>query len=343
MVDTMTIAVSFAAGIFGAAFGALPAFILCGLFGIIGATARMCGIAEGMPDTLTWGLLVIGCQTSFGGGIAAAAYAAKKGYIPSGRDICSGLMGLNKSDVLFVGGIFGIVGQLLFLLFNMVPNINGIAWTNTIALAVVISGCIARVIFRSQSPFGKVKAGTSRWKPTDQACWLPWQSKPSQLLLIGLGMGISSAYIITTTPDMIYMMFGIGAFGLIFMQMGGKIPVTHHIGLAAGYFAIITGNFWWALTMGIMASYLAEFFACIFLIHGDSHIDPPTWSLVAVFTLHPLISLTGVLDKNPEGVLTAPAWIPVACCMVVAASGYGALTLLRKEPIADKLAEKQAA
>lgn len=344
MEDMFTVLlVSFSAGIFGAAFGALPVFIMCGFFGIIGASVKVCGAGDVFTATLTWGLL-IGCQTSFGGGIAAAAYAAKRGYISSGRDICSGLMGLNKPDVLFVGGIFGLVGQLLMMLFNQVPTINGIPWTNTLALAVVVSGCIARVLFRNQSPLGKVESGNSRWKPTDQACWLPWQSKPSQLLLIGIGMGLPSAYIIKAYPDMLFLMFGIGAFALIFMQMGCKIPVTHHIGLAAGYFAYVTGDFWWAATMALVAVYLAEFFACLFLIHGDSHIDPPTCSLVVVFSLHPLLSLTGILEKTADGVLLSPAWLPVVCWVAVALSGFALLTILRgKEPENEQVREKQAA
>ncbi len=340
---TTTLIISFAAGIFGAAFGALPAFILCGLFGIIGAAAKICGAGDIFTLVLTWGLL-LGPQTSFAGGFAAAAYAAKRGYIPSGRDICSGLMGLNKADVLLVGGVFGVIGQLLMILFNQVPNINGIAWTNTLALSVIGSAFIARIAFCKEGILGKVKPGTSRWRPTEDVCWLPWQSKPTQLLLIGIGMGFPAAYIITANPDMLFLMFGIGAFSLIFLQYGTQIPVTHHIGLAAGYFAAVTGNFWWAATMALVAVYLAEFFACLFLIHGDSHIDPPTCSLVVVFSLHPLLSLTGVLDRAADGSLLSPTWLPVICWVVVAAGGFGLLTLLRgKEPAAEAVAAQKAA
>jgi len=330
---TTVIMVSFAAGIFGAAFGALPVFVLCGLFGIIGATAKICGAGDVLTNVLTWGLL-LGPQTSFAGGIAAAAYAAKRGYIPSGRDICSGLMGLNKTDVLLIGGLFGAIGQLLMILFNLVPNINGIAWTNTLALSVVVSTAIARIAFCKQGVFGKVETGMNRWRPTSKVFWLPWQSKPSQLLLIGIAMGIPAAYIVTANPDMLLIMFGIGAFSLIFLQYGTRIPVTHHIGLAAAYFAFVTGNFWWAATMGLVAVYLAEFFACVFLIHADSHIDPPTCSLVVVFSLHPLLSLTGIFDKAANGSLLSPAWIPAVSFVLVALIGFIVLILLRgKEPV----------
>lgn len=335
--------VSFAAGVFGAAFGALPTFILCGLFGIIGAVAKVCGAGDVFTTILTWGLF-LGPHTSFAGGFTAAAYAAKRGYIPSGRDISSGLMGLNKSDVLFVGGVFGVVGQLLMMLFNQVPDINGIAWTNTLALSVVVSAFIARIAFCKEGVLGKVELGTRRWMPTEKVCWLPWQSRPSQLLLIGIGMGFPSAYIITAYPDMLFLMFGIGAFSLIFLQYGTQIPVTHHIGLAAGYFAVATGNFWWAATMALVAVYLAEFFACLFLIHGDSHIDPPTCSLVVVFSLHPLLSLTGIFDKATDGSLVLPGWVPVISWIVVALSGFVLLTMLRgKESTAGEIVAKKAA
>lgn len=338
MTDISTILiVSFAAGVFGAALGALPVFILCGLFGIVGAAVKVCGAGDVFTNMLTWGLF-LGPQTSFAGGFAAAAYAAKRGYIPSGRDICSGLMGLNKTDVLLVGGVFGVIGQLLMRLFDQVPDINGIAWTNTLALSVVGSAFLARIVFCREGIMGRVKPGMNRWRPTAEACWLPWQSKPSQLLLIGIGMGFPAAYLITAYPDMLFLMFGIGAFSLIYLQFGTKIPVTHHIGLAAGYFGVVTGNFWWAATMALVAAYLAEVFACLFLIHGDSHIDPPTCSLVVVFSLHPLLSLTGILDKAADGSLLVSAWVPVASWGAVAMGGFVFLTMIRgKERIAEEV------
>ena len=338
----MELMIAFAGGVFGAAFGALPSFILCGLFGIIGAVAQKCGGGNVFTNYLTWGLM-LGCQTSFSGGVAGAAYAAKKKYIESGRDICAGLMGLDKTDVLIVGGIFGAMGQGFMLLFDKVPKINGFAWTNTLALAVIATAIIARIVFRG-SPFGKVAPGQKRFTPTETACWLPWQSRPSQIILIAIGMGFPAAYIISQFPDMLFLMFGIGAFSLIFLQFGTKIPVTHHIGLAAGYFAFQTGNFWWAAAAGMTAAFLAEFFACLFLIHGDSHIDPPTCSLVCIFSIHPLLSLTGLLNKNSEGVLIAPEWIPVAAFIAVTILGYTAFTFIRRSPAkAEKLQEKAAA
>jgi len=49
----------------------------------------------------------LSAHISFGGAVAAAAFAAKKGLLDSGKDISSALMGKNLPSILFVGGIFG--------------------------------------------------------------------------------------------------------------------------------------------------------------------------------------------------------------------------------------------
>ena len=87
---------------------------------------------------------VFGPHVSFGGGVAAAAYAASRGRASTGRDIGSPLMGLRSVDVLFVGGAFGVVG---FLMNSGLASVGAANWTDSIALTVIISDIVARLIW----------------------------------------------------------------------------------------------------------------------------------------------------------------------------------------------------
>ncbi len=330
MFSWLELLISFSGGIFGAAFGALPAFILCGLAATLGATACMVSGKNDFTLLITWGPL-LGPHVSFAGGAAAAVYASRKGVLANGRNITEGLMGLNSPDTLAIGGLFGSVGFLFMVLFNQIPDIAGLPWTNTIALSVTVNLLLARLLFGKTGIFGKVAPGRSRWIPTSTSCWLPYQSHPAQLLLIGLGVGLPSAFILSQKPELMFLLFGLTTFSLIFLQYGTQIPVTHHIALSASLLAGATGNIWWGITMAILAAYLAEFFACLFLIHGDSHIDPPTWALLVVFSLHPWLKAANILDYHP-------AIAPVAL-LIVAVSGFVVLSWLRSPIIFKSIPE----
>lgn len=73
---------AFADGAFGAAIGALPAFIVTGLMVIAGEAGGLGGVT----GDIAFGP-VFGPHIAFAGGAAAAAYAAKKGYMNSGFDV----------------------------------------------------------------------------------------------------------------------------------------------------------------------------------------------------------------------------------------------------------------
>ncbi|MCA9978909.1 MAG: hypothetical protein KC413_24280, partial [Anaerolineales bacterium] len=103
--DFVSILVAFAGGIFGAAVGGLGAFVILGFLILVAIGAQATGAdLMSIPLGAAFGPHVGG----FAAGIAASAYAGKKGYIDSGRGIVTALMGLNKPDVLLVGGLFGI-------------------------------------------------------------------------------------------------------------------------------------------------------------------------------------------------------------------------------------------
>jgi hypothetical protein len=134
VVDAVVLAglvlVAFAGGAFGAALGAYPAFALTGVVVVAGEVARVTGGAppgSGPVGTAALGTAGVtasvglgpafGPHVVFGGGAAAAAYAARKGYLDTGfayyeaKHVTYSLGA--RVDVLVVGGAFGAVGLLL--------------------------------------------------------------------------------------------------------------------------------------------------------------------------------------------------------------------------------------
>lgn len=311
-------------GIIGAAVGGLPIFILCGAAVIVGA-----GIAAATGDGNYMGLIafgpILGPQISFAAGAAAAAYAAKRGKLASGRDIASALLGLKSPDVLLVGAAFGALGYLLWWALANLPIIGGIGATNPIALSIVISAIIARLLFGKTGIFGKVRQGDNRWRASEVGTWLPWQTDPMELLVFGLGAAIVVSWSTVEFPAMAGVWFGFATLGLIFLQFGVKVPVWHHIALASEQaIAIGGGDIWWGVTFGLLGVFLGEFWAMLFTAHGDTHIDPPSASLATTFTIMALVKATGGFNISGVGSLVV--------MLVVAAAGFGLWSMLKKRP-----------
>lgn len=320
MFDFTYLLLAFAGGMAGAIFGALPNFIFCGVLAIIGAAINVATGDGTFTNVVAFGPL-FGPHISFAGGAAAAAYAARQGKLASGRDIATALMSLDAWDVLLVGGAFGALGYVLQWLFGLLPNIGAAAWTNTVALSIVVNAIIARLLFGKTGVFGVVRKGDSRWVPSDVASWLPWQSRPAQLILLAIAIGLPVSYFTKLMPASVGLGFGIVAFCLIFLQYGTKVPVSHHIALSAEVVTAITGDLFWGVTMAILAAFLGEFYACLFTAHADTHIDPPSAALATTQFLIPVLAVSGVLAMS--GV------VPVIVALAVGLAGYFLLTALR--------------
>jgi hypothetical protein len=322
MFDVVFMVTAFAGGVFGAAVGALPAFILCGVAAVVGGAISLATGDGSFSNLVAWGPF-LGPHIAFAGGAAAAAYAAKRGKIETGRDIVTALMGLNSPDVLLVGGIFGALGYVLAWLFNLAPDIGDTVWTNTIALSIVVNAIIARLIFGETGVFGKVPQNYSRWLHTDKGAWLPYQSKPGQLIMIGLGVGIPAAYIALAYPSSVGLIFGFSAVALVFLQYGTAVPVTHHIALSAELVAAMTGNLWWGVVFAVAAAFFGEIAACVFTSYGDSHIDPPSVALVISYLLYAIFAASGVFTLSGN--------VIIVVAIVVAGAGYFLMKSLQKE------------
>ena len=286
---------AFGGGIFGAALGGLAAFTFVGFLVMIGVAVQ---ISMAPAEIAFYGLPfgMFGPHVGgFASGVAAAAYAASRGKLASGRDIVSGLMGLNRPDVLLVGGVFAIFGYVVQYYLAQVPNFGpGIVWTDTVALTVVISGFVARLLFGKTGLIGKAEEGRAFYSPTDGIKWVAFQSGFGQLLLIGVGVGLMAGYLgVTFGGAGVFLAFGIAAASIMFLQLGILVPVTHHIALPSAIVAASSGSIVWAGIAGILCAFTGEFFARTFQAHGDTHVDPPACAIATTTLLFNFLTSVG--------------------------------------------------
>ncbi len=296
---------AFAGGAFAASIGALPAFIFTGFMVIAGEAAAYAGGEGAITDLIGFGP-IFGPHISFAGGAAAAAYAAKKGYLDDGKDIASAL-GTHNIDVLVVGGLFGVFG------FASVELLNFIEFgTDNIALMVFVSALVHRVVF-GYSIIGEVygdglfdMSPAERGEENAPGIWLPWQYKWSGVAFIGLVGGLVGGfvYLVTESPVLV---FGISAASLVLLNAGvDDFPVTHHItlpGAVAAFSADATGfdpavSMLFALAFGIFGGLMGEVCNRIFYAHGSTHVDPPAFGIAASGLVLGLLTVVGVFDAT---------------------------------------------
>lgn len=267
-----------AGGAFGAAIGALPAFIFTGFVVFlgegIGILQRQIGATEAIPaGELAAGITgvigfgaITGPHIAFAGGVAASAYAGKKypemnpadGGYHFGKDITYAFG--TKPDILAVGAIFGVLGMLITQLANglFLNVLEMTPPTDFIAVSVFATAFLARPVFGypivgkpagdgllDMSPFERgedhPKADTDEehaGRPATEP-WLPHQYEWSGVTAIGLVGGILGGYIWLQTGS-IFLGYAISAISLLFLNLGvEKIPVTHHITLLGAVGAVV--------------------------------------------------------------------------------------------------------
>jgi hypothetical protein len=274
-IDWYLLPVAFAGGALGAALGASAAFIITGLFVLIGVAVAASGGGTGFIGNVAFGPL-LGPHISFAGGAAAAAFAMRAGHHGSGRDLGRGLAGVNRPDVLLVGGVFGIVGFVIQAGIAATP-LGPL--TDSVALTVFVSAVIARLAFGKTGLFGdRTQAGE----------WVAFQRDWPQVVTLGAVLGTCSAFLVQVIGagkggDVAG--FGLAATGLLFLHTGTTVPVWHHIALPAAIgFTASGGNLWAGTLSGVAGAVMGELYARLFLNHGDTHIDPPA-AAIATMTL----------------------------------------------------------
>ena len=122
------------------------------MYSVVGAVAGMCGAADAsniLVNYMAFGSF-FGPHISFAAGVAAAAYAKKKGLTDNGADIAPALAGLNAPDVLLVGGVFGVIGFLFkeLVVDNLFAGtISARLVTDAPGITVFLSGVLVRLVF----------------------------------------------------------------------------------------------------------------------------------------------------------------------------------------------------
>ncbi|MDO5147077.1 MAG: hypothetical protein Q4D60_08745 [Eubacteriales bacterium] len=290
---------AFGGGVFGASIGALPSFILTGFVALSGAILSCAGIPgaeELLVDNLAFGPF-LGPHVCFAGGVAASAYAKRIGKITNGADIALALNGIGDSRVLAVGGLFGMLGHLIFTIVNGIFALTPF-YTDNPGCTVFLSALIVRLLFGER---GLYSAPESRK-------FLSKGSSLTNTLLIAFAYSLVVSGIYVALALQGYsgqlgsyhiVIFGLAAIGLVFAEFGQAYFGWHHIGIISaeavmcGYTCGMGG---WAMILGILFGLLA---AIIGDVEGnlmntdvDSHIDPPA---TAIFLCTILISIIYVI------------------------------------------------
>jgi hypothetical protein len=145
---------------------------------------------------------------------------------------------------------------------------------------------VARLVFGKTSLLGTVSDPAGRrFRPDDSAKWVAWQQDMPHVLAIGLAVGLMGAFLASgsgLSAGSDALAFGIATTVLIFMVLGRSVPVTHHIALPAALGVLHGAGFVGGVACGVIGGLLGEAASRVFLIHGDTHIDPPAAGIAAV-------------------------------------------------------------
>ncbi|SDL52721.1 hypothetical protein SAMN05660337_3200 [Maridesulfovibrio ferrireducens] len=304
-----TLVMCFAGGIVGGAIGGLFSFIICGLMVMAGCLVMMASGSDFMLLQVGLGPIFGPHVGGFASGVAASTYAAavSKNH-PGGaaKDILSSLMGTSW-DVLLVGGLTALAGHFLLQLFAMIPVVNK---TDMIALSVVATALLARLLFQKEMPWGNSKSIKDfGYLKTDdhKISWIPWMLPLPKMVLYGFGAGVLSAAMAAQAKAAMDPMVAAGvisaagafvvplimgwaaaAISLIALQLGTgaiqQVPVWHCQAILSALAYLYFGNILIAGMVGACAALLQELMARMFWNHGSNHVDPPA-AAIAVGTL----------------------------------------------------------
>jgi hypothetical protein len=289
--------VAMGAACFGVAIGALDSFIVVGAMVMISVGAMMAGGSPALLGGVAFG--AFGPHVAgFASGVAATAWAGNKaGLEPGGgRNIAAGGAGWNSPMAYLIGIIFAAIGFVVQWIF---AQFAGGAWTDTVALTVVVSALIVRVAFGNCGFLGnKLPKGQGRFaRPPAGMEWLPWQTDWPALLFLGIGVSLFGAGLAKTLGAAGgggVFGFGLGAFSLILLEFGVKIPVSHHMLLLSAVATLASGSIIWGVIIGAITCLVAEFFARLWLIYADTHIDPPACAIAVMTTVSFILASTGI-------------------------------------------------
>lgn len=292
--NILALVAAFGGGVIGAYMGAVPAFVMTGVFALVGgAITASGGDGSVIINSLAFGSF-LGPHIAFAGGVAAAAYAGRQKKLESGADVVSSLNGLGAPAVLVVGGVFGVIGYIVSALIGMTP-LGPL--TDLPGITVVILGIAARYLFGSTGLTGKYTGNGPR-------VWFSTGKGFANNVVLGAGVGLAVSFVAATLADnaaalgiLPIICFGFSAVTLLFACAGLACPATHHMSLPAGLAAVVGIGAWGpsgallGVVFGILGSLLGDLFGNTFNSHCDSHIDPPA---TTIFILTIVVNLIGM-------------------------------------------------
>jgi hypothetical protein len=318
-----------AGGALGAAIGALPSFSLAGIVIVVGeAGALVAGGSNGdtgataLTDLIGFGP-AFGPHVAFAGGVAATAYAARKGYLQTDFEYheakhVSLALG-TRPDVLAVGAVFGVAGYLLAglsagLSFPVDPVFASVLVSGFGHRFVLGYPLVGRVDANAldMTPFesgdrqteSDADAGRLRIEP-----WLPHQYRWGNVAAVGVAAGVFGAFVAIETGSHL-LAFGIAAASLLFPSLGMKwTPAVYHVVLPASIAALATPAepavaLLVGAAFGLGSGLAGEVAQRLLYAHADTHLDPGAAGIVVSTLVIGLLEIAGVWTT---AVIPAPA------------------------------------
>lgn len=284
-IEPLMVIGAFGGGILGAAMGALPAITL---WGAVLMVAGLAGVITGEPVRV-WDIAfnpLFGAHIVYAGGAAALAYAWSRKAIDSGLNFLQPLAGLGRADILLVGGVFGAIGMVL----ERVGTALSLP-TDTVALSVVLTGWLARVLFDP-------KWRANRGKGEEGETWWPNGKELGLLVALGCGVGLAGGIAAVKIGDPL-LPFGLALLFLAYLQMGFSGQPWHHIVLVAGLAALQGGGtvnaMVWATVLGGATAIVSYLFSKWWIVRTNSYIDPPVTSIAVGKTIVIALAAAGLL------------------------------------------------
>jgi len=290
MISILCLIAAFGGGVFAAAIGAVPAFIMTGLFSVVGAVAGMCGAGDASNILLNYFAFgsFFGPHVAFAGGVAASAYAKKKGITENGADINTALAGLTQPSVLLVGGLFGVIGYLfkeLVVVNLFAGTISSRLVTDGPGFTVFCSAIIARLVFGGKLRTGTESISKGKVLSTTLVIGIGYSLVVGGIYLGAVQAGVPLDAFGGAYPSLI---FGLAAIGLVFAEMGQPFFGCHHIVIIAAEAAVqsyaTTGSLYTALLMsvifGTVSAMICDIETKVLNSGTDSHIDGPACAIL---------------------------------------------------------------
>ena len=313
-----TLLICFGGGIMGAALGALFSFIASGIIIFVGCAVVLAGGSNFILMQVGLGP-VFGPQIEFCAALVAVTYAVgvKKNFTPgTAKDILSPLVDTSW-DVMLVGGIAGVFSHVLMNILVRIPVVN---MFDCLALSIVLTIMIARILFMKEMPWGNSESIKKYgWLKTDNysLSWVPWMAVPSRFAIFSFGVGILCGALAMITKGILDPMVAQGtipasdafvvpliiglslaAISLIGLNFATgeiqKFPVWHAQAILSALAYLHFESIVIAGIVGVLAAFLQELMARMFWNHGSSHIDPPACTIASgTFILNIINKMVG--------------------------------------------------